>query len=84
MPTQELKFDFDLIAKIKEAKQHQAQPCYDERYYPARLNYGLYGEVLKAKFIRLHGHEERVKRAELEEKEEKPKGLLNLIKWLAA
>ena len=42
-------YNFRQIAKLREHKREELQPCDDERFLPARLNYDLLGEVLAAK-----------------------------------
>lgn len=42
-------YNFRKIAKLREKTRKELQPCIDERFMPARVNYELLGDVLRAK-----------------------------------
>lgn len=42
-------YNFRTIAKLRHIKQHEMQPCLDDRFHRARVNYDLLGEILAKK-----------------------------------
>lgn len=45
-------YNFRQISKLREKHRIEMQPCDDERFLPARVNYDLAGEVLRVKHER--------------------------------
>lgn len=51
------EYNFRQIAKIREKTRKELQPCFDERFMPARVDYNLLGDILRAKHEKIMNKE---------------------------
>lgn len=68
------------IAAINRKRRLDPQPCYDDRFLPANVNWELYAEVLQEKHNRLTGN--KSEKGYYSDYKKKPKKELSLWKFV--